>query len=58
MKHYIKAFLGAGVNLPKYKKMILTVKDSDKIDAIDIGRRFEALGYEIFSTKEHLQSLK
>ena len=31
--------------------MILTVKDSDKIDAIDIGRRFEALGYEIFSTK-------
>ena len=46
-----KAFLGAGVNLPKYKKMILTVKDSDKIDAIDIGRRFEALGYEIFSTK-------
>ena len=46
-----KAFLGAGVNLPKYKKMILTVKDSDKIDAIDIGRRFEALGYEIFSTR-------
>ena len=46
-----KAFLGAGVNLPKYKKMILTVNDSDKIDAIDIGRRFEALGYEIFSTK-------
>ena len=46
-----KAFLGAGVNLPKYKKMILTVKDSDKIDAVDIGRRFAALGYEIFSTK-------
>ena len=41
-----KAFLGAGVNLPKYKKMILTVKDSDKIDAIDIGRRFEALEEE------------
>lgn len=46
-----KAFLGAGINLPKYKKMILTVKDSDKIDAVDIGRRFADLGYEIFSTR-------
>ena len=46
-----KAFLGAGVRLPKHKKMILTVKDSDKLDAIEIGRRFAALGYEIHSTK-------
>ncbi len=46
-----KAFLGAGVQLPKHKKMILTVKDADKLDAIDIGRRFAALGYEIHSTK-------
>jgi carbamoyl-phosphate synthase large chain len=46
-----KAFLGAGVNLPKTKKMILTVKDADKMDAVEIGRRFAALGYEIFSTK-------
>ena len=46
-----KAFLGSGTNLPKYKKMILTVKDSDKLDAVEIGRRFSALGYEIFSTR-------
>ena len=46
-----KAFLGSGVNLPKTKKMILTVKDADKMDAIEIGRRFTALGYEIFSTR-------
>ncbi len=46
-----KAFLGDGVNLPKYKKMILTVKDSDKLEAVDIGRRFVALGYEIYSTR-------
>ncbi|MDD3186444.1 MAG: carbamoyl-phosphate synthase large subunit [Anaerostipes sp.] len=46
-----KAFLGAGVDLPMYKKMILTVKDSDKFEAVDIGRRFEALGYEIYSTR-------
>ena len=46
-----KAFLGSGVDLPKHKKMILTVKDSDKLDAVDIGRRFQALGYEIYSTR-------
>ena len=46
-----KAFLGNGVNLPKYKKMILTVKDSDKLEAVEIGQRFTALGYEIYSTR-------
>lgn len=46
-----KAFLGNGVDLPKHKKMILTVKDSDKLDAIEVGKRFTALGYTIYSTK-------
>lgn len=46
-----KAFLGAGVDLPKHKKMIMTVKDSDKLDAVSIGKRFDALGYEIYSTR-------
>lgn len=45
-----KAFLGAGINLPKYKKMIMTVKDSDKQEAISIGRRLKALDYEIYAT--------
>lgn len=46
-----KAFLGNGVDLPKHKKMVITVKDSDKLDAVEIGRRFAALGYEIYSTR-------
>ncbi|MDD3360099.1 MAG: carbamoyl-phosphate synthase large subunit [Hespellia sp.] len=46
-----KAFLGAGIRLPKYKNMIMTVRDEDKEDAIDVGRRFEALGYRIFATQ-------
>ena len=45
-----KAFLGAGFNLPKSKKMIMTVKDADKLEAIDIAKRFEALGYTIYAT--------
>ena len=46
-----KAFLGAGINLPKHKNMIMTVRDSDKIEATEIAKRFEALGYNIFATK-------
>ncbi|MDE5965244.1 MAG: carbamoyl-phosphate synthase large subunit [Lachnospiraceae bacterium] len=46
-----KAFLGSGVDLPKHRKMILTVKDSDKLEAVEIGKRFQALGYQIYSTR-------
>lgn len=46
-----KAFLGSGIDLPRYKKMILTVKDADKLEAVDIARRFKKLGYEIFATR-------
>ncbi|MFT4004781.1 MAG: carbamoyl-phosphate synthase large subunit [Lacrimispora sp.] len=45
-----KAFAGAGIKLPKHKNMIITVRDSDKEEIIDIARRFQAQGYKIFST--------
>ena len=45
-----KAFLGAGINLPKNKNMIITVRDEDKEDIIDVARRFEKIGYRIFAT--------
>ena len=53
-----KAFLGAGVDLPKHKQMIITVKDADKGEAIEIGRRFEKLGYTIYATRSTAQALK
>lgn len=53
-----KAFLGAGVILPRHKKMIITVNDADKKDAISIGRRFEALGYEVYATRSTAKVLK
>lgn len=46
-----KAFVGAGIRLPKHKKMIITVRDSEKEKVIDIAKRFLALGYTIYSTK-------
>ena len=45
-----KAFQGAGVNLPKHKQIIITVKDEDKPDVVDIAQRFEKLGYKIYAT--------
>ncbi len=52
-----KAFLGAGIDLPKYKNMIITVKDADKGEAIEIGRRFEKLGYTIYATRSTAAAL-
>ncbi len=52
-----KAFLGAGVNLPKHKQMIITVKDSDKGEVIDIARRYEKLGYIIYATRSTAETL-
>lgn len=46
-----KAFVGAGIRLPKHKKMIITVRDSEKEKVIDIAKRFRTLGYTIYSTK-------
>ena len=46
-----KAFEGAGIKLPKHKNMIITVRDEDKEDMVDIARRFQNVGYRIFATK-------
>ena len=46
-----KAFMGAGINLPKHHKMILTVSDNAKEEAVSVAKRFKALGYEIYSTR-------
>ena len=53
-----KAFLGAGVQLPKYKQMIMTVKDADKPEAVEVARRFEALGYKIYATRSTAKYLE
>lgn len=53
-----KAFLGAGIDLPRHKQMIITVKDADKGEAIDIARRFEKLGYIIYATRSTAAALK
>ncbi len=46
-----KAFEGAGVKLPRYKNMIITVRDEDKPEIVEVARRFQKTGYKIFATK-------
>ena len=53
-----KAFLGAGIRLPRHKNLILTVRDEDKEEALEIGRRFQNIGYRIFATKGTAEALK
>ena len=53
-----KAFLGAGINLPKHKNMIMSVRDEDKEEAVEIGKRFEALGYRIYATRNTAKTLQ
>jgi carbamoyl-phosphate synthase large subunit len=52
-----KAFLGAGINLPKHKKMIMTVNKADREEAVGLGKRLVALGYEIFATRGTAEAL-
>ena len=53
-----KAFLGVGVVLPKHKQMIITVKDADKPEALEVAKRFEKLGYTIYATRSTAKYLQ
>ena len=53
-----KAFLGAGINLPKHKNMIITVRDSEQENMVPIARRFEELGYKIYATRSTAKVLQ
>ncbi len=52
-----KAFEGAGIRLPKYKKMIMTVRESEQEESVEIARRFAAVGYQIFATRGTARTL-
>ncbi len=53
-----KAFLGAGIRLPRHKQMIITVNDKDKPESVGVAKRFEALGYRIYATRSTAKYLK
>ncbi|GKS98006.1 carbamoyl-phosphate synthase large subunit [Acidovorax sp. SUPP3434] len=48
---FVKSQLGAGTKLPTSGKVFLTVKNSDKPRAVEIGRQLVALGFDLVATK-------
>ena len=52
-----KAFRGAGINLPHYRNMIMTVRDEDKEEMIPVAKRFEKMGFRIYATRGTSKSL-
>ena len=46
----LKGLTGAGYQMKKKGAVLISVRDSDKQEAIRIGERFESLGFEIYAT--------
>ena len=53
-----KAFIGTGINLPKHKNIICTVKDGDKAEFLPIAKQYYQFGYDIYATEGTYKFLK
>jgi carbamoyl-phosphate synthase large subunit len=54
---FVKAYLAAGVKLPKAGRILLTVKHSDKRAIVAEARTLVALGYELLATEGTYRAL-
>ena len=52
-----KAFMGAGMRLPRYKNMVITVRDEDQEEVKGIARSFADMGYTIYATSGTARAL-
>ena len=48
---FVKSQLGAGTKLPRSGKVFLTVKNGDKVRAVQVAKALVALGFELLATK-------
>ena len=53
-----KAFIGTGIDLPKKKNIICTVKDSSKEEFLPIAKQYYMFGYDLYATKGTYEFLK
>jgi carbamoyl-phosphate synthase large subunit len=53
-----KAYLGAGVKLPKHGRILLTVKSNDKRSIVAEARTLAGLGYELLATDGTWRAIK
>ena len=52
------AFIGTGIQLPKKKNIICTIKDSAKEEFLPIAKQYYQFGYDIYSTEGTYNFLK
>ena len=53
-----KAFIGSGINLPKKKNIICTIKDSAKDEFLPIAKQYYMFGYDLYATEGTYNFLK
>lgn len=53
-----KAFMGTGLDLPKRKNIICTIKDSSKEEFLPIAKQYYMYGYDLYATSGTYQFLK
>lgn len=53
-----KAFIGTGLDLPKKKNIICTIKDSSKEEFLPIAKQYYMFGYDLYATEGTYNFLK
>ncbi len=49
-KAIYKALVASGVKFPTHGNVLMTIADEDKVEALDLARRFDTCGYGIMAT--------
>ena len=55
---FVKSQLGAGTRLPRSGRAFISVKQSDKLRAIEVARSLAAMGFELLATKGTAAAIK
>ena len=55
---FAKGYLGANMNVPTEGKILISVKDSDKREAVEISKTLHMLGFQMMATHGTYRALK
>lgn len=50
-KAIYKAMISSGIKIPLFGSVLITVDDADKPQALELAKRFQRIGYSIYSTE-------
>jgi len=55
---FAKAYLGAGLHIPTEGKVLMSVKDADKREAVEIAKTLSLLGFQVLATHGTYRALR